>query len=149
MLLSLAYLAFLGNRSAELDLTQRILLLAAAAVHLPAINFMGMLIQNSAALLYPAWVHLGPSRPGGVEALGQNMLMIVAFLVVLALTLIVPTSAAGGVFILLRRWLGWWAVMPASLLGLGLIAVEARLIVERLGRIFEAMDPPTAGLTRL
>ena len=40
---------------------------------LPGINLLGMLIQNGAALLYPAWVRLGSGRPGGVEALGQNI----------------------------------------------------------------------------
>lgn len=145
-LLVLAYLAFLGNRTVEPDLAGRTLLLVAAAIHLPAINYMGMLIQNGAALLYPAWVHLGPGRPGGVEALGQNMLMIVAFLVVLAITLLFPVGAGGGLFLILRPWLAWWSVLPASLLGLVLIGIEARLAVEWLGRIFEMIDPPTAGI---
>jgi ABC-2 type transport system permease protein len=145
-LLALAYLAFLGNQSVEPDLTGRTLLLVAAVVHLPAINYMGMLIQNGAALLYPAWVHLGPGRPGGVEALGQNMLMIIAFLAVLGLALLVPAGAGGGLFLVLRPWLGWWSVLPGSLLGLGLLGLEARLGVERLGRVFEAIDPPTAGI---
>jgi len=145
-LFTLAYLAFLGNRSVEPDLNTRTLLLAAAVLYLPAINYMGMLIQNGAALLFPAWVRLGPGRPGGIEVLGQNMLMIVGFLAVLALTLIVPAAAGGALFLGLRPWLGWWSVLPASLVGLALLGLEARWGVERLGRVFEAIDPPTAGI---
>ena len=69
-LLLIGYLAFVGNESMLPTLEDRTLVLAAAFVFLPAVNLLGMLIQNGAALLYQAWVHLGSGRPGGVEALG-------------------------------------------------------------------------------
>jgi hypothetical protein len=108
---------------------------------------MGMLIHNGGALLFPAWVRLGPGRPGGVEALGQNMLMMVAYLSVLGLTLVWPASAGGILFLGLRPWLGWWSLVPATILGLAVLGLEARWVVERLGRVFEAIDPPTAGIS--
>jgi ABC-2 type transport system permease protein len=146
-LLAIGYLAFLGNQSMEPDLEKRTLLLAASAVFLPAINLLGMLIQNGVALLYPAWVHLGSGRPGGVEALGQNLLMMIAFVALLSLTLVVPVAMAGGTYLLLRPALDAWAAIPATILALGAIGFEAALIVEWLGGIFERTDPAAAGIS--
>jgi ABC-2 type transport system permease protein len=146
-LLGIGYLAFLGNQSMVPDLEERTMLLGAAVVFLPAINLLGMLIQNGAALLYPAWVRLGSGRSGGVEALGQNLLMMVAFVALLSLTLALPAALAGGAFLLLRPLLEGWAALPAMVLALGAIAFEAALIVEWLGGIFERTDPATAGIS--
>jgi hypothetical protein len=90
------------------DLEERTILLLLAVVFLPGINLLGMLIQNGAALLYPAWVRLGSGRPGGVEALGQNLLMTVAFVALLAAALVVPAVISGGAFLLLRPVLSGW-----------------------------------------
>jgi putative ABC exporter len=145
-LLVIAYLAFLGNQSMTPDLEERTLLLLAAVVYLPGVNLLGMLIQNAAALLYPAWVRLGTGRPGGVEALGQNLLMMVAFVTLLALTLALPVALAGGSFLLSRSLLDGWAALPATVLALGTMAFEAALIVEWLGGVFEQTDPAAAGI---
>jgi hypothetical protein len=148
-LLGIAYLAFLGNQTMVPTLEERTLLLLASMAVLPAINLLGMLIQNGAALLYPAWVRLGSGRAGGVELLGQNMLMMIAFVALLAGTLVVPVTVGGGAFLLLRTALENWAVIPAAILGLGLIGLEAALIVEWLGRIFERTDPASVGIAAL
>jgi ABC-2 type transport system permease protein len=145
-LLTLAYLAFLGNTTMLPDLEERTLLLLASFVCLPAINLLGMLIQNGAALLFPAWVRLGSGRMAGVEALGQNLLMMIAFVALLAVTLIVPVAIAGGGFLLLRPVLDNWAAMPATALGLLVVGFEAALMVDWLGRVFERTDPATAGI---
>jgi hypothetical protein len=146
-LLGIAYLAFLGNYSMVPDLEGRTVLLGAAIVFLPPINLLGMLIQNGAALLYPAWVRLGSGRPGGVEALGQNLLMMIAFVALLSLALVLPLAIAGGAFLLLRGVVGYWAAVPAALLVLGIIAFEAALMVDWLGGVFEQTDPATAGIS--
>jgi ABC-2 type transport system permease protein len=145
-LLTVAYLAFLGNTTMVPDLEERTLLLLASFVCLPAINMLGMLIQNGAALLFPAWVRLGSGRMAGVEALGQNLLMMIAFFTLLCVTLIVPVTIAGGGFLLLRAVLDNWAVIPATALGLLVVGFEAALIVDWLGRVFERIDPATAGI---
>jgi ABC-2 type transport system permease protein len=145
-LLLIAYLAFLGKQTMTPDLQERSLLLMAAVIYLPGINLLGMLIQNAAALLYPAWVRLGTGRPGGVEALGQNLLMMVAFVSLLALTLALPVALAGGSFLLLRPLIDGWAALPATVLALGTVAFEAALIVDWLGGIFERTDSAAAGI---
>jgi hypothetical protein len=109
-------------------------------------NLLGMLIQNAAALLFPAWIPLGSGRPGGVEALGQNLLMMVVFAALLSVLLLLPLAIGGGAFLLLRGAIDEWAALPATVLILGIIAFEAALLVEWLGRIFERTDPATAGI---
>ena len=146
-LLGLSYLAFLGNQTLEPGLQERTLLLLLSLMFLPPINLLGMLIQNGAALLYPAWVRVGAGRPGGVETLGQNLLMVIAFMVLLALTLVIPATLAGGSYLLLRRGLEEWALIPAGVLALLAMAFEAAWIVEWLGSLFERTDPVTAGIT--
>jgi putative ABC exporter len=145
-LLVIAYLAFLGNQTMMPDLEERTLLLLAAVVYLPGINLLGMLIQNAAALLYPAWVRLGSGRPGGVEALGQNLLMMVVFVALLVLLLALPATLGGGAYLLLRSPMNDWAALPATVLVLGTIAFEAALVVEWMGGVFERTDPATAGI---
>jgi ABC-2 type transport system permease protein len=146
-LLLVAYIAFIGVPDLDPPLDIRTAVLAAAAVCLPGINFRGMLIHNGTALLFPAWVHLGSNRPGGVEALGQNMLMIVAYAALLALALVVPAAIAAGLGILLERSLGWWAAVPAALVLLVGIAAESVVLVRRLGGVFERMEPMAGIMT--
>jgi putative ABC exporter len=145
-LLGLSYLAFLGNRTMEPQLQDRTLLLLICLVFLPAINLLGMLIQNGAALLYPAWVRLGSGRTAGVEALGQNLLMVIAFVVLLSATLALPAAIATGSILLLRGAMGDWALIPAGGLMLGTIGFEAAWMVGWLGGVFERTDPATAGM---
>jgi ABC-2 type transport system permease protein len=146
-LLGIGYLAFLGNRSMVPDLQERTLLLAASVLVLPAINLLSMLIQNGVALLYPAWVRLGSGRTAGVEALGQNLLMVVAFVALLAVTLVLPVAIGGGLYLVLFPTLQSWALIPGLAAGLGVIAFEAACLVDWLGGVFERTDPATAGIS--
>jgi hypothetical protein len=145
-LIGLAYLAFLGNQTMAPDLAERTWVLFGCLWFLPAINLLGMLIQNGAALLFPAWVRLGSGRSAGVEVLGQNLLMMIAFLALLSLTLLLPVVLGGGTFLLLRAPLGLWAAFPAALLALGVMGFEAAVLVDWLGRVFERTDPVASGI---
>jgi ABC-2 type transport system permease protein len=145
-LLLIAYLAFLGNRTMEPGLHERTLLVLVSAVCLPGINYLGLLVQNGAALMFPAWVHLGTGRAGGVEALGQNMLMIAAYCAALGVLLAAPGLLGAGLFELSRERLGWWAAVPAAVTLLSGIAVEAAIVLRWLGRVFESTDPAGAGI---
>jgi ABC-2 type transport system permease protein len=140
-LLGIAYLAFRGGEVIEPPAQLRTAVLVAAVVFLPAINFLAMLIQKGVALVLPGWVRVGPDRPIGVEALGHNMLMMLGFVAVLAALLVVPAAAATGIFLELEPFAGWWAAVPAAAAALAVATVEARLLLSRLGRVFEATDP--------
>ena len=145
--LTVAYLAFLGNRVMEPGLGVRTAALAGAFVLFPVVNLLGVLIHNGAVILYPAWLGTPSGRPAGVEALGQNMLAIIAYLILLGLVLVIPAAIGASVFFALRPLLGWAAIAVGAVPGLIAALAEARLMVAWIGRAFEATDPATAGIT--
>jgi ABC-2 type transport system permease protein len=140
-LVCVAYLCFWTARTDEPAPELRTAIAVGAIICLPAVNFLSMLVQNGLALLFPSWVRVGRERPIGVEALGHNMLGISGFLVLMAVLLLLPAVAGAGVYYWLEPRLGPWAVAPAGGLGVIVAVLEARLVLARLGRIFEATDP--------
>ena len=98
-LVTVAYIAFWGADAVDPSAELRNAILLGAFGFLPGINFLSMLIQNGAALMFPAWMHLGAGRPIGIEALGHNMLVMIGFTAVLAVLLVVPVGAGGLVFL--------------------------------------------------
>jgi putative ABC exporter len=142
-LLLIGWVAFLADPVDVPALPARTALLALALALLPAVNGLGMLLHNGAALLLPGWTHIGGGRPGGVEALGQNMLVLIGFAAILAVVLLPPAAAGAGLFLLLERPLGYPAILPAVAAALGVAAVEAMVMVRWLGGVFERLDPST------
>jgi ABC-2 type transport system permease protein len=146
--LTVAYLAFLGNRVMEPGLALRTAALAAGFVLLPVINLLGVLIHNAAVILYPAWLGLASGRPAGVEALGQNMLAIMGYLILLACALALPAGAGAAVFFALEPSIGWLAAAALAIVpGLAVAGAEVRLMIGWIGRAFDRTDPATAGIT--
>lgn len=148
-LLGVAYLAFWGADVTEPAPGLRATILAGAVVLLPAVNFLGMLIQNGAAILLPGWVNPGPDRPLGVEALGHNMLIMSGFLLILAGLLVLPAAAGTAVLLGLMPASGWWVAVLSVVAGLLVMALEARVLLGRLGRVFEATDPASVAPVEL
>jgi hypothetical protein len=135
-LAALAFLAFLNIDLPEVTTLDRGALLGSAVVLLPPLNLMAMLLQNGAAVLYPGWVGAG-APASGVEALGQQLLSVTALWVVLALILAAPVALAAITFLGLEAAVGAWAAAPAYGVGLGVLAVEAWLLLRWLGAVFE------------
>jgi hypothetical protein len=121
-------------------------LLAAALLALPPVNFLGMLIHNGAALLFPTWAHLGSGRPSGVEALGQNMLVLTGFVLLLGVVLLPPAVLGAGLGLVLEPSLGDWAAVPAGAAVLAATGGEAVMLVRWLGGVFERLDSAAAAL---
>lgn len=144
-LFTVAYLAFLGNRNMTLTLEERSFLLMAAIVYLPFVNYLAMLIQNGGAILFPSWVRSGPERAGGVEALGQNMLLIAGHAVVLTMLVAAPALVAGVLYVILRPAIGDWAQIPGTGAALWVVVFESRVIVNWLGRVLERTEPSAVG----
>ena len=140
-LLTLAFVAYLSDPTVGLGVGQRAWLLGGAALALPVVNALGLLVQNAAALLYPAWVRLGATRPGGVEAMGQGMISMLASVLAVALLLVGPAAAGAAVRYALRPALADFAVAPAILAAVAVALVEAVPLVRWLGRVFDRTDP--------
>jgi ABC-2 type transport system permease protein len=114
-------------------------LLLAAIPGLGLVNLLAVELQNAAAILFPSWVRV-EIRPGGIEAMGQQMLTAGLSLVVLLLLLAGPAVLAFLAWTLGAYQLGRWALLPAYLALLLALAVEAALLVLWLGARFDELD---------
>jgi hypothetical protein len=124
------------------------MLFAGAIIVLPVVNALSVIIQNLLALLYPSWVRLGEQDAAGMEAVGQNMIVMVGTVLLLAVLAIPPVVAGAIVGAPLSMAIGAGAV-PAGLLA-AIIAGSAEivLLVLWLGRLYDRTDPVAAGLLR-
>jgi len=112
-----------------------------AAVLLPVLDVLLLLIPNAAVLIFPSWIQTGKDSPRGIEATGQRLVFALGQLLVLALALLPAIIAFLGVFFLLKLALGYAAAVPfAALVAAIILAVEAGFGVMLLGKLFERFD---------
>ncbi|MGH7627954.1 MAG: putative ABC exporter domain-containing protein [Gemmatimonadales bacterium] len=143
-LLTIAWLAFLGERGGDSTLPERTALLAGAVLVLPLVNYVALLLQNGAALLYPAWMLAIGDGTGGLEALGQNLLATVGFALVLAVLLVPPTGV--GLMLAYAAGGGAVAVGLGAAAALAVLALEAVGLASVLGSVYDATDASTPGI---
>jgi hypothetical protein len=112
----------------------------AAAIMAPAIILSQIVVQNALAVLFPAWVAVGASRPRGIDAMGQRMLMLAGILLTLAASLL-PGALIAGVVAFAVYWItgATLVVLPALIVALVVVG-ECWLAVEGLGRVLERTD---------
>ena len=146
-LLLLAHVALISAPAGPIATGLRTLLLLVAPLVLLVINAATVTIQNAAALLFPAWVHLGIERTTGIEALGQNLLTTLASLLVFVLAL-VPPAIAGflGVVGVRALWPGVevGAFVAGGMLALAALSMEIGIAIVMLGELFERGEMPVA-----
>ncbi len=118
----------------------RLALLFVAPVVLLAFNAASFTILNGTAVLFPAWIRLGPSGPGGIEAMGQQILTTFGTWVVLALMLILPAVTCRGIMVI-----GGDGDAVAIAIGLVtgslVLGVETYGVVRWLGGVYERAEP--------
>jgi ABC-2 type transport system permease protein len=116
----------------------------AAMIALPALTVSGLIVQNAAAILFPAWIESGAAPPRGVEAIGQRLVTLVGTLVTILVAL-VPAAAVGGIVGALFCGLIGDAALPlAAMAGAVVVAAEAAFAFFGLGRAFDRFDPDRA-----
>ena len=142
---ALAYWSSVGVRHGG-----RLAALALALVILiPAINFVGLLLMNGAALMYPAWVSTSRSRLGGVDTLGQNMITAIAYLLALGVACLVPFALGSLAMLGASELVGGWAVVIGAAGAAGLLVGEGWIVSGWFGRVFTRLDPSSAGIEGL
>jgi hypothetical protein len=92
--LVISYVALFVTRTYWVSPGIRSGLLIAAPFACLSFNAALITIQNGMAVLFPAWVRLGPTVTTGVEALGQNVIAMIANLISLGLGMVLPTVVA-------------------------------------------------------
>jgi hypothetical protein len=125
-------------------ITPRLITLCAigAALVAPVLCMTQLLIVNTGAVLFPAWMQNSAARgPQGIEVMGQRIL----FMVIQMLTLIImllPVSIVGGIAFFVVRLLAGNVVAGAVALLLGVVVMAAEIGVGiwLLGNRFEKLD---------
>jgi ABC-2 type transport system permease protein len=97
-------------------------------------------IVNGSAVLFPAWIRLGPGGAGGVEVMGQAMLGMIASLLAFTLLLIAPAAAGAGIFFVLKAFPGP-ATALACMFGAALLGAECYFLIQALGHAYERAEP--------
>jgi len=113
----------------------------AAALLLPLLNCVTLLIPNAAVLLFPAWFQAGKEGGQGIEATGQRIILMLGQLVVFIITLIPAAAVFGVVLVLLKLFLSFALAIPlASVASALVLGVEIAFGVRLLGWLFERFD---------
>ncbi len=122
----------------------RVPVLLAAMLTLPALTLPGLLVQNAAALFFPAWVESGTAAPRGIEAIGTRLLTLFGTLLAVSVVM-VPAAAIGGIVgVVLYKLVGTAAVVGGAAAGALVVAGEAALAFVGLGRAYDRFDPGRA-----
>ena len=112
-----------------------------AAIVLPLLDVIMLLIPNAAVLLFPSWIQVGKEGPRGIEATGQRLIFMLGQLLAFTVALLPAALFFAGAFILLNLLLGpALAVLLASFIAAIILAAEAGLGVRLLGGQFERFD---------
>jgi len=146
LLTSLAWLALMcatilsAAGFPQLSLGWRLSGATSALLLAPALIFAQLTVHNAAAVLFPAWVPLGNSRPRGIDAMGQRLILLGAVLLSL-LVLMAPGVLVGAIlWFAFYRFLGPAVLIPAAVICLGIVLMEVLTATEALGPAFERLD---------
>lgn len=119
----------------------RVSIAIAAAMLLPMLNLISLLIPNAAVLLFPSWFQSGQDATQGIEATGQRLIFMLGQTLVFALSLLPAALAFAAVFFLGRLAVDWVFTVPfAGLAAALMLGIEVGVGVMMLGRIFEKFD---------
>jgi ABC-2 type transport system permease protein len=114
-----------------------------AALVLPIVNLILLVIPNAAVLLFPAWFQAGKEGAQSIEATGQRLIFLLGQVLVFLIALIPAAALFAAVFFLVKLF-----VLDAPVLELGLAGLAATLVlaaeavggVMLLGWLFERFD---------
>ena len=119
----------------------RVSITVAAALLLPMLNLISLLIPNAAVLLFPSWFQAGQDAPHGLEATGQRLIFMLGQTLVFALALVPAALAFAAVFFLGQLVVDWVFTVPfAGLAAALMLAIEVGVGVLLLGKLFEKFD---------
>ena len=113
----------------------------AAAMLLPMLNLISLLIPNAAVLLFPSWFQSGQDATQGIEATGQRLIFMLGQTLVFMISLLPAAIAFAAVFFLGRLAVNWVYTVPfAGLAAALMLALEVGVGVMLLGKLFDKFD---------
>lgn len=141
-----AFIASLASPAVTLPLAWRVALLACAALLTPPIVALLVLVQNAAALLFPAWSAIGPERATGFEATGQRIVTFLGTTITLTVA-VIPAAIVGLVAAVVAHALGGGPIamgLSGTIVAAPVLGAECWIAVRLLGPVLERLEP--AGL---
>lgn len=136
--------ALAGSGAVEglsLTLAQRAAIALALGLLAPALIGLQLVTQNAAVILLPGWVPTGPSRPRGIEAMGQNLLVFAGTALAFALGLLPGLAIGGAIGGVAYMFLGFIGAPVAAAVAATILSAEIVVAVVALGRVLERTDP--------
>jgi ABC-2 type transport system permease protein len=130
-------LATVGSAAAPLPEQHRLAWFVATLLVIGPVSLAGILLQNAAVILLPAWSRM-TARRGTATALGSNLANSALTVLLLGVLLLLPAALAGG------TWIVGGGGAVALMLGGGVVATvlgaECWLLARWLGARFELLD---------
>ncbi len=124
-----------------LALGLRVSLALTAAILVPAIDFIMLLIPNAVALLMPSWVRFDKNAPRGIENFGQMIILAIGQFFVMAVALVPAGLIFWLAFFLVGLVLDSAVAMPlAAVAAATMLVVEGSAALFILGQAFERFD---------
>ena len=112
----------------------------AAFVIAPAFIAAQLLVQNAAAVFFPAWVPQGDQRPRGLDAMGQRLILLAGVMLSVLVFFLPGAIAAAILWFAFYRFVGP-AILPIAALACAIIVgVEVLAATEMLGPAYERLD---------
>jgi hypothetical protein len=105
-----------------------------------AVNGAICTMLNGTAILFPAWIRLGPAGAGGIEVAGQSIISMAGTIIAFALLLVIPLAAGAAAFVSLRTNVTIAVAAACSLASIALASETYGLIIA-LGHAFERAEP--------
>jgi hypothetical protein len=114
----------------------------AAALLLPPLCALQVLVMNAAVVLFPAWVPQGADRGRGVDVIGQRIFFVAGVFLTMTLSLLPAAIAAAIVFLGVQWTVGVLVVagLAAAAVALAILCAEVWFVVLWLGGRFERFD---------
>ena len=91
-------------------------------------------------MIFPGWVPLGATRPRGVDAAGQRLILLTASWCALAVALIPGLAVAAVLSFFMRPLLGALVLPIGAFVTTLAVIGECWVVSELLGPVFERMD---------
>jgi hypothetical protein len=142
ILILIAFFLFPDHFQSEpVSMVERAGFAVSAAILLPCVDLIAMLIPNAAVLFFPAWFVLGKEVPRGFETTGQQLILMFGQLLILVLSLLPAGLVFAVAFFVSSRWMPAGVSMaPPAILAALILLGEAALGVKLLGSVFERFD---------
>jgi hypothetical protein len=139
-LLGLGAVALLFSRNRPFGPGDTAVLLVGGIPAVLVFNAAFVSIQNAAPVLFPAWTKLGALTSGGMEAMGQTMIVVALVMLLMLGMVLVPATVAIGITFLGRGHFVF-ALAAGLLAGAALLGVEVFGLIAVLGRALERTEP--------